>query len=105
MIFFFFKQKTAYELRISDWSSDACSSDLDVLHRAEAKARKADVEIEWRQGFASDAATLGVRFDKTVTSLVFHQVPIAGKRSGVAAMAAALQPGGELHIADYAAQT
>src|SRR3546814_4393896 len=28
MIFFFFKQKTAYEMRISDWSSDVCSSDL-----------------------------------------------------------------------------
>src|SRR3546814_4634056 len=28
MCFFFFKQKTAYELRISDWSSDVCSSDL-----------------------------------------------------------------------------
>src|SRR3546814_17631490 len=32
--FFFFKQKTAYEMRISDWSSDVCSSDLDTLsHR------------------------------------------------------------------------
>src|SRR3546814_1450644 len=29
--FFFFKQKTAYEMRISDWSSDVCSSDLKVL--------------------------------------------------------------------------
>src|SRR3546814_20852033 len=29
LIFFFFKQKTAYEMRISDWSSDVCSSDLD----------------------------------------------------------------------------
>src|SRR3546814_1674470 len=28
MVFFFFKQKTAYEMRISDWSSDVCSSDL-----------------------------------------------------------------------------
>src|SRR3546814_7853324 len=28
MSFFFFKQKTAYEMRISDWSSDVCSSDL-----------------------------------------------------------------------------
>src|SRR3546814_4676053 len=27
-IFFFFKQKTAYDMRISDWSSDVCSSDL-----------------------------------------------------------------------------
>src|SRR3546814_5939039 len=30
MCFFFFKQKTAYEMRISDWSSDVCSSDLTV---------------------------------------------------------------------------
>src|SRR3546814_2536171 len=29
--FFFFKQKTAYEMRISDWSSDVCSSDLLVI--------------------------------------------------------------------------
>src|SRR3546814_7692850 len=29
--FFFFKQKTAYELRISDWSSDVCSSDLTMI--------------------------------------------------------------------------
>src|SRR3546814_4264026 len=29
LFFFFFKQKTAYEMRISDWSSDVCSSDLD----------------------------------------------------------------------------
>src|SRR3546814_16045000 len=39
MFFFFFKQKTAYEMRISDWSSDVCSSDLcvaDAESRAEA---------------------------------------------------------------------
>src|SRR3546814_2419420 len=30
IVFFFFKQKTAYEMRISDWSSDVCSSDLDA---------------------------------------------------------------------------
>src|SRR3546814_6187952 len=30
VFFFFFKQKTAYEMRISDWSSDVCSSDLIV---------------------------------------------------------------------------
>src|SRR3546814_5582772 len=29
--FFFFKQKTAYEMRISDWSSDVCSSDLEEV--------------------------------------------------------------------------
>src|SRR3546814_18280977 len=33
LLFFFFKQKTAYEMRISDWSSDVCSSDLRPVHR------------------------------------------------------------------------
>src|SRR3546814_5081128 len=32
---FFFKQKTAYEMRISDWSSDVCSSDLNVRRQAQ----------------------------------------------------------------------
>src|SRR3546814_11912086 len=36
VLFFFFKQKTAYEMRISDWSSDVCSSDLPVGDVAEA---------------------------------------------------------------------
>src|SRR3546814_4279036 len=49
-IFFFFKQKTAYEMRISDWSSDVCSSDLrgveggiaaDERHVAQAEAEHA----------------------------------------------------------------
>src|SRR3546814_8234165 len=34
-LFFFFKQKTAYEMRISDWSSDVCSSDLGAGHAAD----------------------------------------------------------------------
>src|SRR3546814_5808211 len=33
LLFFFFKQKTAYDMRISDWSSDVCSSDLTGLAR------------------------------------------------------------------------
>src|SRR3546814_18353028 len=46
ILFFFFKQKTAYEMRISDWSSDVCSSDLglgeaqaDALHLPVADVR------------------------------------------------------------------
>src|SRR3546814_7134977 len=35
-MFFFFKQKTAYEMRISDWSSDVCSSDLGGITIANA---------------------------------------------------------------------
>src|SRR3546814_7938391 len=45
LLFFFFKQKTAYEMRISDWSSDVCSSDLldalaDGLHHFQIDAEQ-----------------------------------------------------------------
>src|SRR3546814_19529071 len=39
VFFFFFKQKTAYEVRISDWSSDVCSSDLRRGRRGRARSR------------------------------------------------------------------
>src|SRR3546814_8707860 len=47
-IFFFFKQKTAYEMRISDWSSDVCSSDLDHLvdeFEALAARQRPDLDV------------------------------------------------------------
>src|SRR3546814_1983288 len=37
--YFFYKQKTAYEMRISDWSSDVCSSDLAAILNAIANTR------------------------------------------------------------------
>src|SRR3546814_9678540 len=48
MFFFFFKQKTAYEMRISDWSSDVCSSDLRRCQagREVERARAADIMFE-----------------------------------------------------------
>src|SRR3546814_4119136 len=48
-MFFFFKQKTAYELRISDWSSDVCSSDLAFGKPDEdrlADQKMADVQLD-----------------------------------------------------------
>src|SRR3546814_6598401 len=42
MLLFFFKQKTAYEMRISDWSSDVCSSDLDHAKPEKKLARDSD---------------------------------------------------------------
>src|SRR3546814_8552478 len=45
-VFFFFKQKTAYDMRISDWSSDVCSSDLpDRADRRVAEHRAGNVAI------------------------------------------------------------
>lgn len=75
-----------------------------VLAIAAGKARAAGIEIEWRKGYASQAADLGGGFDKSVSSLVFHQVPLAGKREGIAAKFQAVRPGGQVHIADYAVQ-
>ena len=43
---FFFKQKTAYEIKECDWSSDVCSSDLDVLVMLEPLGREHEVAIE-----------------------------------------------------------
>src|SRR3546814_4684685 len=51
VLFFFFKQKTAYEMRISDWSSDVCSSDLliETFERKPAEQADAIVEITHRR--------------------------------------------------------
>src|SRR3546814_10884820 len=57
--FFFFKQKTAYEVRISDWSSDVCSSDLSGCSRRLQSLGKTDVVID----FSIDVACALCCFD------------------------------------------
>src|SRR3546814_19123385 len=48
VLLFFFKQKTAYEMRISDWSSDVCSSDL-ALHHVQQDARIALADAAYQR--------------------------------------------------------
>src|SRR3546814_11070089 len=48
VLFFFFKQKTAYEMRISDWSSDVCSSDLLAQARIEQQPAARHGETVYR---------------------------------------------------------
>src|SRR3546814_5571062 len=48
--FFFFKQKTAYEMRISDWSSDVCSSDLILV--AQPAADPLEIGVDRARDFA-----------------------------------------------------
>src|SRR3546814_6426295 len=48
MCVFFFKQKTAYEMRISDWSSDVCSSDLRVQRRVQKLVERRRVDARNR---------------------------------------------------------
>src|SRR3546814_8556813 len=75
--FFFFKQKTAYEMRISDWSSDVCSSDLGALHRA-ARAGASGRLSRGRPGAAESGADGRDAHDREGAD---------GARGGVAAVA------------------
>src|SRR3546814_6755959 len=79
LLFFFFKQKTAYEMRISDWSSDVCSSDL--------KQQAAPVllvgGVEQRLGFLEDAlqslGLCGFQFAAAKLGFVLQRLPAARK--------------------------
>src|SRR3546814_18262225 len=74
--FFFFKQKTAYEMRISDWSSDVCSSDLPFgagIDRNDVPARGGKLhrlaagrgaEVEHRPAFAGAQQSCGQRSEE-----------------------------------------
>src|SRR3546814_8632549 len=57
--FFFFKQKTAYEMRISDWSSDVCSSDLNLVQQLLLDGAVAD-QPAGVVGLADDHRAVGV---------------------------------------------
>src|SRR3546814_5340710 len=58
---FFFKQKTAYEMRISDWSSDVCSSDLDSRPARSQGDRRRGVQLGRRAGAAGRDPVSGTR--------------------------------------------
>jgi SAM-dependent methyltransferase len=77
-----------------------------ILSRARHKLAAAGVTARLAGGYLRDAGRLltGAGVNKIVSSLVFHQVPLAEKRAGMAAIHSALGPGGELHIADYGLQ-
>src|SRR3546814_1703033 len=53
-VIFFFKQKTAYEMRISDWSSDVCSSDLVRVGGAEGRDHAAQLPGQRGRGHGSE---------------------------------------------------
>src|SRR3546814_8837933 len=59
LVLFFFKQKTAYEMRISDWSSDVCSSDLHVRRRDDAAIVEVAREHVFHQVFGPDLVGAG----------------------------------------------
>src|SRR3546814_12635320 len=87
LFFFFFKQKTAYEMRISDWSSDVCSSDLTYSL------------IDYHES--------GAAGDRIFTGKITHkggERSISGRGNGlISSVLAALRDelGVDLEVADY----
>src|SRR3546814_16723245 len=65
VLFFCFKQKTAYEMRISDWSSDVCSSDLPLLSIAIEKTADHHVRL-------SRATMPGTELQAAKANVIFH---------------------------------
>src|SRR3546814_13284345 len=65
LLFFFVKQKTAYEMRISDWSSDVCSSDLFIV-----PAQRFDSELRTQARITS----LGDHCQSRVQNIAVHQM-------------------------------
>src|SRR5216117_3955724 len=71
--FFFFKQKTAYEIRKGDWSSDVCSSDLAAVF-AVASTRE---EIAWT-GSGARTSAIGIEPDVALVVDVTHATDYPG---------------------------
>src|SRR3546814_2464694 len=65
VVFFFFKQKTAYEMRISDWSSDVCSSDLEGVPEKPFIQPEGivSIRIDAQTGLLASASTDDVLFE------------------------------------------
>jgi len=75
--------------------------DAKALDRAQKKALAATVDVAFHQGFASKPPFEAGTFDRVLSSLMFHHLRPAEKRSALQAVRNLLRPGGEIHIADW----
>lgn len=83
----------------------ALDPDPKALARATEKARKAGVEVDWRQGFGDHLPFESASFDRVVSSFMFHHLDPAVKRGMLAEVRRVLVPGGELHLVDFGGQS
>src|SRR3546814_17720359 len=81
--FFFFKQKTAYEMRISDWSSDVCSSDLHNPFIIKDYCHNGDI----RSGFSS----LTIEYSASLALIPRHEIPAERDRDTAVARVEAIR--------------
>lgn len=76
-------------------------ADPEVLGRARDKAAGAGCEIDFVEGFSTDLPFETDSFDIVLSSLFFHHLMPAAKRSTLAEVRRVLKPGGKLHVADW----
>jgi len=75
--------------------------DPKALARARAKAARAGAEITWQQGFGDALPFEDARFDRVISSLVFHHLTHEVRRATLAEIARVLAPGGTVHVLDF----
>src|SRR3546814_8218195 len=99
MVYFCVKQKTAYELRISDWSSDVCSSDLKALKRKSVRGLSIGYETIERK---TDPKRPGINL---LEKLELWEVSVvnfpANRRSLVTGVKASLQDGNLPSLSEF----
>src|SRR3546814_1498004 len=78
VFFFFFKQKTAYEMRISDWSSDVCSSDLG-FNRLVLGAGLTWRQVAMLRGYCKFLLQVGVPFSQSYVEETFSRYPLLAR--------------------------
>src|SRR3546814_9450493 len=83
VVVFFFKQKTAYEMRISDWSSDVCSSDLGRMcaENDAVRAKAKEIGLENIDGQIKHAESLGLHFSQGDMEALAKEVQGEGELS------------------------
>src|SRR3546814_14881209 len=100
-MFFFVKQKTAYEMRISDWSSDVCSSDLDQPPRPRPRsaADRHHLGPHGRRGQPRDPGQAGTDEAAAGLSLLVRR-RLQGHEGICRLCGGGAAAGGDLHLSD-----
>src|SRR3546814_1012924 len=91
-MFFFFKQKTAYEMRISDWSSDVCSSDLRTIADSLAPPYALPYSYGLCRRFVDEIVLIDDDAMRRAMGLLFREMKLAVEPAGAAATAALTGP-------------
>jgi ubiquinone/menaquinone biosynthesis C-methylase UbiE len=87
--------------RYPDVEVGGIDPDSNALERARRKARRANLSIQFDQGFSNDLPYPDVSFDRILSSFMFHHIEPGDKERTLAEVRRTLKPGGEFHLLDF----